>query len=155
MTTTQPEPATPVRLAQLVVGVDGSPEAFYALDLAAAIGAPQQATLTLVHVHPQPPTLAFSPAAAAEYARAESEIDDRVTADAELRLRDYPGEWTVVTRRGNVTHELLAAADRADADLIVVGHRSHGPIRDAILGSVAAGTVHRSPRSVIVAIPPT
>lgn len=153
MTSTEPV-SPPVRLAHLVVGVDGSPQSLYALDLAASIGAPFRATLTIVHVRSQPPTLAFSPAAAVEYERAEAEIEDAVSAHAQEHLAGYPGAWSVTSRRGNVSQELLEAADEADADLIVVGHRGHGPIRDAILGSVAAGTVHRSRRSVIVAIPP-
>lgn len=154
MTTTESQAPSPVPLTRLVVGVDGSPESLHALDLAATIGAAQRATLVVVHVHPQPPVLSFSVAAAAEYERAEVEIDERVNAGARRRLVDYPGDWSVISRRGHVSQELLAAAEEADADLIVVGHRSHGPIRDAILGSVAAGTVHRSHRSVLVAIPP-
>jgi universal stress protein G len=60
----------------------------------------------------------------------------------------------VRVRSGNVRHELLALADEVEAELIVVGHRSHGTVRDAILGSVAASIVHHSRRSVLVAVPP-
>lgn len=144
----------PVRLDQLVVGLDGSPESLHALDLAATIGAAHHSTLTVVHVHQTPPVLAFSVAGSAEHERTMIELDEVVKASADERLAGYPGQWVVASRRGNVAQELMAAADEVDADLIVVGHRSHGSIRDAILGSVAAGTVHRSHRSVLVALPP-
>lgn len=142
-------------LANLVVGVDDSPESIYALDLAASLGAPHRATITIVHVRAQPPALSFSPAAIDEFKELEAEVAAAVTATATQRLADYPGEWSVIARRGQVSHELLAAADEVDADMVVVGHRSHGPIRDAILGSVASGTVHRSRRTVLIAIPPS
>lgn len=141
-------------LANIVIGVDDSPESLRGLDLAGSLGAAHGARLTIVHVLPHPAVLGFSTAAAVEYERAEEEIDARVRADAETRLGDYPGSWEVVVRRGHVSHELLAVADEVDADLVVVGHRSHGPVRDAILGSVAASVVHHSRRSVLVAIPP-
>lgn len=74
---------------------------------------------------------------------------------APQRLGDYPGTRSVVQHGGHVSHELLAVADEVDADIVVLGHRSHGPIRDAILGSVAARTVHSRRRTVMVAIQPT
>lgn len=147
------EPESP-RLASIVVGVDDSPESLYALDLAAAVGGPRQAALTVVHVRPQSRVFGVGPAGSVEYAQAEAELDALVTQDATARLAGYAGTWSVAIRSGHVAHELLAVADELDADLIVLGHRSHGPIRDAILGSVASSTVHHSRRSVLVAVPP-
>ncbi len=57
-------------------------------------------------------------------------------------------------RQGHVAQELLAVADEVDADLVVLGHRSRGTVRDAILGSAASSTVHHSRRNVLVAVPP-
>ncbi|MDP1794685.1 MAG: universal stress protein, partial [Acidimicrobiales bacterium] len=137
------QPTSP-RLANIVVGVDDSAESLYALALAATIGTPQRATLAVVHVRPHPKAFGFGPAGVIEYAKAEDEVDKMVTADATARLGDYPGTWTVTIRSGNVGRELLAVADHVDADLIVLGHRSHGTVHDAILGSTAATTVHHS-----------
>lgn len=142
-------------LANLVVAVDNSPESVHALDMAAALGAPHRATITIVHVRAQPPALSFSPAAIDEFKELEAEMTAAITATAVEHLADYPGAWSVVARRGQVSSELLAAADEVDADMVVVGHRSHGPIRDAILGSVASGTVHRTRRTMLIAIPPS
>ena len=144
----------PPRLHSIAVGVDDSPESLFALELAAAIGTPQQAALAIVHVRPKPKSFGFGPAGSVEYAQALDEIDSRVAAEAAHRLVGYPGTWSVVIRSGNVGQELLAVADEVNADLVVVGHRSHGTVHDAILGSTAAGTVHHSHRSVLVAVPP-
>lgn len=141
------------RLEQIVTGVDGSPESLHALEVAASVGSPHDTFLTIVHVRSRPPGLPFSVAGATEYEHAEAQLDDLVQDAVERILDGYPGGWTITNRRGNVVQELLTVAEDVDADMIVVGHRSHGPIRDAILGSVAAGTVHRSNRTVIVAIP--
>lgn len=150
----QDQPITPASLRTVVVGVDLSPESLYALDLAAAIGASHQTALRIVHVHTHSGTLGFSPMAAAEYEQSQSTVDDLVGVETAKRLEHYPGSWTTVARHGQAGHELLAEADDIDADLLVVGHRSHGLLRDALLGSVASGAVHHSRRSILVAIPP-
>lgn len=145
----------PPRLAAIVVGVDGSPESLHALELAATIGAAQRAKITVVHVRPPLKVFGFGPAGAVQYAQAEDELAEEVTAEAATRLTGYAGMWVVEIRSGNVGSELLVVADEVDADLVVVGHRSHGTVRDVVLGSVAANTVHHSRRSVLVAVPPT
>ena len=145
---------TPPRITRIVVAVDDSPESLHALDLAAVIGGPRAAALTIVHVRPQPVGLGLGPAATIEYADAQAALDAAIGTEVAERLAGYAGAWAVTVRSGHVGHELLAAADEVDADLVVVGHRSHGPVRDALLGSVATNVVHHSRRSVLVAVPP-
>lgn len=144
----------PVRLDNVVVGVDDSPESLYALDLAASIGINTRATITVVHVRFRPVGLALGSAGAVEFEDAEDALDAEVSRLTGERLATYPGVWNVAIRSGHVAQELLAVADEVDADLVVLGHRSRGPVRDAILGSVAASTVHHTKRNVLVAIPP-
>lgn len=153
-TPTEPGPDSTPRLATIVVGVDGSTESFWALGMAATIGGALDSNIRAVHVHAHPGPLGISPRAAAEYRRAQAEIDENVAREAGRRLDAYPGRWEFVTRQGHVGHELLAEADEHDADLIIVGHCSHGTLHDALLGSVAASAVHHSRRSILVAIPP-
>ncbi|MDO9173690.1 MAG: universal stress protein [Actinomycetota bacterium] len=148
MTTTQP------RLSNIVVAVDGSPESFSALELAAVIGGLQQAAITVVHVREKLRAFSLGPAGAMEYAQAEDELDTLISTESTARMAGYSGTWTIEVRTGNVSHEVRAVADQTDADLVVVGHRSHSPVRDAILGSTASSIVHHSGRSVLVAVPP-
>ena len=155
MTSDEPTPATNPRTnPMLVVAVDLSPESMYALDLAAAMAAPQRAALRIIHVHHAPPTLSVSAAATVEFEKAETEIDGLVKKAVSDHLAEFDGEWSLVSRSGNIAHELLAEAEDVDAGLIVVGHRSHGTVRDLLLGSVASNIVHHSRRSVLVAIEP-
>lgn len=139
----------------VVVGVDLSPESLHALDLAAAIARPQGAALRIVHVHHRPATLAFSGAASLEFTRAEDETNASIRETVTERLTDFDGQWTITSRNGRISQEILAESDEINASLIVIGHQSHSTIHDAILGSVAASIVHHSRRSVLVAVPPT
>lgn len=139
----------------IVVGVDLSPESLYALDLAATIAQPQGAVLRVVHVHHRPATLAFSPAASLEFARAEDETDAAIRETVTQRLTDFDGQWTITSRNGHISQEIRDEADDVNANLIIIGHQSHSTIHDALLGSVAASIVHHSRRSVLVAVPPT
>jgi len=138
----------------IIVAVDLSPESLYALDLAAAIAEPQGSPLHVVHVHHGPASLSVSASATVEFERAETEVDALIKDAMLEHLAAFGGDWDLVSRRGNIGHELLAEADDVDAELIVVGHRSHGTMRDMLLGSVASNIVHHSRRSVLVAIPP-
>ena len=63
--------------------------------------------------------------------------DDIHVAAAEV-LKEYPGSWQLVQRSGDPTTQLIAAADRHRADLIVVGHRGHSELIGLMLGSVAS-----------------
>ena len=55
---------------------------------------------------------------------------------------------------GQVWATIVAAADQADAQAIVVGSRGLSAVKSALLGSVANGVVHHSTRPVVV-IPST
>ena len=77
-----PSPMRQPLLATFVVGVDSSPESLYALEQAALIGASHGATLRVVHVHPHPGALGFSPMASAEFERSQDQLDEMVKAEA-------------------------------------------------------------------------
>lgn len=65
-----------------------------------------------------------------------------------LARRALPGAG----ERANVTfwHEILAAADEEEADVIVLGSRGLSGMKSLVLGSVSYGVVHHSPRPVLV-----
>ena len=51
---------------------------------------------------------------------------------------------------GHPSHEILAAADRLQSDLIVLGSRRPGRLRRAMVGSVASSVVRNASRPVLV-----
>jgi nucleotide-binding universal stress UspA family protein len=59
-----------------------------------------------------------------------------------------------VVRSGRVLDEIIAFADEQDADLIVVGPGTRGPVASALLGSVPLGLVRRAGRPVLVVTEP-
>ena len=51
---------------------------------------------------------------------------------------------------GNPVVEILAAADRINADLVVMGTHSKGALKYALLGSVAEKVLRKSHRPTLV-----
>ena len=140
---------TAPRLATIVVCVDDSAESLGALELAATIGGSRESALTIVHVRPTPRAFGLGPEGSIEYAQAQDELDEAITAEATSRLADYPGTWTVVIRTGSIGRELLAVADEVDADLIVVGSKGMQGAR-RVLGSVPNTISHQADCSVLI-----
>jgi nucleotide-binding universal stress UspA family protein len=142
----------------IVVGVDGSANARYALEWAVSEAAVKNAPLTVLTVNEvaasfwtgQPITVPAD-AVLLETARKEAtELTDKFTADlGESR----PAAVTVKAVNGFAANELIEAS--RDADLLVVGARggahfhggmaSHSPI-----GSVSNKVLHRAECPVVV-----
>ena len=146
--------------ARVVLAFDGSPSARHAVTLLAGLEVPAGGQVTIVRVLDRLvlPSLALMPEAtrsvlaaqaaeveAAGEKKARREID---TAAAELSRAGW--NVSVVIRKGAALHELLAAVEKARAQLLAVGARGHGVVEHLLLGSVAEGALHRSPISVLV-----
>jgi len=73
--------------------------------------------------------------------------------------RDVPQllliETEALLRHGDPVAEILAALDEDPYDLLAMGARGRGRMTSALLGSVSAGVLHRSPVPVIVFHPST
>ena len=59
-------------------------------------------------------------------------------------------EGDVRQSTGPVWRELLAAADEADADVIVVGSRGFGEVKGLVLGSTSQALAHRTERPLLI-----
>ncbi len=129
-------PALPSRI---VVGVDGSHPATAALSWAADLARDLDAEVIAVHA-----LGTRVPARIAERARTFIEGDGtRALRDADVRYHAH-----VEDRDPRAA--LLYAAERDDADLIVVGARGKGPLQTVLLGSVAAYVATHATRPVAV-----
>jgi nucleotide-binding universal stress UspA family protein len=134
-----------------VVGLDGSTGSIVALGAARELGACVGAPLVAVFVRHHPGALGVSATATHEHRLALDSMTADIEAETLTYLADYPWRWTFETRDGDPGGELIAAAAAHAACLVVVGHRGHNPVAERIVGSVAAGLVHRCPVSVLVA----
>jgi nucleotide-binding universal stress UspA family protein len=135
---------------KVLLAVDlGDPES-WAAALPAALDLARQSggTLHVLTVAPEvsPRISNFFPSDANRdiVARTADELRDFVAkhVPADVPVQD-------IVAQGGIHHEVLAAAEQIDADVVVMG--SHRPgMRDYLLGANAAHVVRHCPRSVLI-----
>ena len=146
-------------IKKILAAIDGSDQAWKALDLAADMAQQHGAQLIVLHVvrfEPLPDALrAFAEAERVpveeeegryRYARS---LGDQLTRSAEARAREK-GVSAVVGRTldGKPAEQILELAGNEDVDMIVMGSRGRTGL--AALGSVSERVTHRAPCSVLV-----
>jgi nucleotide-binding universal stress UspA family protein len=80
-----------------------------------------------------------------------SDEADKLVGRVRARLGDKDAEVRLAT--GSAAETIREAADREDAELLVVGSRGRGGLRSAVLGSVSRELAVRAGRPVVV-VPP-
>jgi nucleotide-binding universal stress UspA family protein len=87
--------------------------------------------------------------------RSEYQENARQSAEAiAARIREHGVDATAETRSGKVVPAILLFAEEQNADLIVVGASTLGPVARRILGDVPLELVQRSRRPVLVVSAP-
>lgn len=140
---------------RVLVGTDGSPSSFRAVERAARIAADAGALLHLVS--------AFRPIPEKDRRRAAEELGDLAYkvnggAPAEDALREAEGiaqkagASTIKTHalEGDPVDVLIDAAEAHHADLLVIGNRGLNSIAGRILGSVPQNVSHRATVDVLI-----
>lgn len=92
-----------------------------------------------------------------EYQNARSKVIERVRRRVRDALHEAglaPGLFEAVAVYGRPELEIALAADRMDADLLVLGTRGHGHGRALVLGSVSRRVIEASSCPVLV-VPPS
>ena len=137
-------------LQVILVGTDGSPGAMRAMKWAARLATASDASVRAVHV------LTYN----RELLR-DITPDTMTTWRRDLE-RDLQSQWVTPLSDLGVPHRcvvvedespatgLIRAADREQADLIVVGANGHGTLAGRLLGSTSYSLTHRAQRPVIV-----
>jgi len=137
---------------RVLLATDFSPHAEDAVKLVKALPLPPGSTVRLVHViEPFPEINAFAPAGMIEItAAAERQVRDELEQiAATLRAPGRDVETALVL--GRTADVIVEQAERAKADLLVIGSRGRRAIKSAVLGSVSAEVVDRAPCPVLVA----
>ncbi|MCO7221088.1 universal stress protein [Klenkia sp. PcliD-1-E] len=130
----------------IVLGYDESPGARRALSLAIDLAGRLDEELVLVFGAAPPGTVGEESGA---HAQALAELGGTAVAHA-VEAADAAGVRTVVeVLPAKPVDALLAAGDRHDARVIVVGTYGETPLRGAILGSVPHKLLHLSRRPVL------
>jgi nucleotide-binding universal stress UspA family protein len=136
----------------ILVAIDGSPDADQALTQAIDLAESQHARLTLFSAPVEPPTVAFvgvsSEATANLFRDAKAEAET-VLKTAVHRIPDQVSVSSVLSSepvRPALIHQITAGHH----DLVVMGSRGRGALRSMLLGSVSHYVLHHSPAPVLI-----
>lgn len=133
----------------ILVAVDGSPDAEAALVHASALARDQHARLTLLTAIPPMPATALLATGAApprgEVVKHYSELLRRATDS-------LPEDISVTTLlvEGPAAKALIERANSGAFDLIVMGSHGHGRLHQSLLGCVSQKVLHASPIPVLL-----
>ncbi|MGE0363995.1 MAG: universal stress protein [Vicinamibacterales bacterium] len=146
---TAPSPGAAALPASILCPVDFSAHAERALRHAVALAAARGGHLTVVTV--TDPLLEAAAAAAGRGATVHDQVEEALVATL-ARLPETTPRVTpaIDTVTGDAATEILKAAARASADLIVMGSQGLGGASKLVFGSVADHVVRDSPIPVLV-----
>ncbi len=151
--------------AKTLVALDGSDHSLRALEHAIEIAKKFDGNLTLLHVYsvtvppvmmPEPSTLTPSgvpvvtPAEVSRIVDAARDVGRRILGDGEEKAKAAGVAVETVLKEGNTVQEIVRMAKEGDFDLIVMGVRGIGKIRELLLGSVSDGVIKQASCPVLV-----
>jgi nucleotide-binding universal stress UspA family protein len=142
---------------EIVVGVDGSEESRAALDWAVEEGRLRQAPVLAIHAWEVPmvpaPTGLVPPSV--EVVGDLTELREDAASLVEMMVREIAGDAADVEIRPLTVEDkpvraLLDAAERNDAQMIVVGSRGHGGFVSLLIGSTSDQVARHATCPVVV-----
>jgi nucleotide-binding universal stress UspA family protein len=137
----------------ILVAIDGSPDANEALSHAIDLAAAENSRLTLLSATSGPPAVAYATVSAAEVVAKglqDAEQDARRVLDDALKLvPDNLAVTTLMSSKGARAAILRQIADGGH-DLLVMGSRGRGALTAALLGSVSHFVLNHSPVPVLI-----
>ena len=133
----------------ILVAVDGSPDAEAALMHAAALARDQHARLTLLTaVPPIPATALLATGAAPPRGEVVQHYSDLLRSAADALPEDV--SVTSLLEEGPAAKALIERARSGAFDLIVMGSHGHGRLHQSLLGCVSQKVLHASPIPVLL-----
>jgi nucleotide-binding universal stress UspA family protein len=136
----------------VLVAIDGSPDADQALDQAIDLAASERARLTLFTSVNSPPAVAYSGIGGDVVTKLTQEAQAEAEGILRAALERVPDDVSVTTVMSSAPARpgLLRQLEDAQHDLIVMGSRGRGALRSALLGSVSHYVLHHSPVPVLI-----
>ncbi len=142
--------------ANVLVALDGSATLEAAIDALAAMPRAPEATCTLLRIAfpPVPMLSAYVPDAmvdaAGELDRSMNEASDYLDGMARRAALVWPHVNRCVIGANRPAETIMQQAQEQNADLIVVGTHGRGPVRRAVIGSVADKVIRAAEAPVLV-----
>ena len=139
---------------RILVALDETPAAAFALRHVVPYAVDQRSHLTLLTVVSAPPM------ALAAAGVSPDTVAERMETAAAKHLREVAASLpqdlsvTTVLRHGDPAEQILTLVHEQPVDLVCMGARGRGRVSGALLGSVSSAVLHHSPVPVFVLHPP-
>lgn len=140
---------------RILVGTDGSPSSFRAVERAARIAADASAELLIVSAYAQMPERERVRAAEALGEEAYKVMgshpaDDILREAQDVAAKAGAGNVDTFCKAGDPVDVLIEAVEERKVDLCVVGNRGLNSLAGRLLGSVPANISHRASCDVLI-----
>jgi nucleotide-binding universal stress UspA family protein len=145
---------------RIILGTDGSEGARWAAEalLALPVSSPVDVTILAAVDVPEPSFTSVTPMARRMYSQAVAtmrrEAEDAAIQALDTAGRMLDGHFASVTTRlthGSAGSALVQTAETLRGDLVVVGSRGLGPVKEFLLGNVSQEVIGRAACSVLIA----
>ena len=143
----------------MLVAVDGSENSDRALDFSLDLAEKYGVALTVLNVSQSPamgavpmePTT-ISADSMVVFSKGLQKIHEGVLSKAVAHAKSVKPGVVVLSllRDGDPAKEMVVAAKEGGFDVVVVGHRGSGRVREMFMGSVSEKVVHSAPCTVVV-----
>lgn len=139
-----------MKIRRILVPMDGSANAFRGLNVAISIAAPSGASITLIHAMYEPSHSEFRRAGTITGARKKDVTRFMAKAEALLKKGGVPFKSRVVY--GNTGYSILREAHSKSRrfDIVVIGSRGRGSIKEMFFGSTSNYVIHSSKIPVLI-----
>ncbi len=146
-------------LKNVLVAVDGSENSDRALDFALELGEKFNAAIMILNVSgsltmgavPEEST-AYSSGGMAAFAKDLRKIHEEILSKAVARAKMVKPSLAIssMLREGDPALEIVNAAKEGSFDVIVVGHKGLGRMKELFLGSISEKVAHLAPCPVVI-----
>jgi nucleotide-binding universal stress UspA family protein len=136
------------QIRKILVPMDGSKNSFLGLDYAVHLARQCDATVTGINVIPfYPKSLLLTPIS---YEKELIKHGKELMSKAKVRCAQNGIVFSEKITDGHEAEEIVGFATEKKFDLIVIGARGLGSIKEVFLGSVSNGVLHKSKIPVLI-----
>jgi nucleotide-binding universal stress UspA family protein len=136
------------KIQKILLPLDGSKNSFRGLDYAIHLARQCGATITGIYVIPfYPKSLLLTPIS---YEKELRKKGKEILEKAKVRCAQNGIDFTEKMTDGHEVEEIVGFSADKNFDLIVIGARGLGSVKEVFLGSVSNGVLHKSKIPVLI-----
>lgn len=137
------------KINKILVSLDGSKTSLKGFDYAIYLARQCHSTVTGLCVVPIYPPIAM-PGLTSSFRSKMTKDAKKFLDDAKIKAAQNGIMFNQKIIYGIPTEDIVNFSNKYKFDLVVIGHRGHGAVREMFLGSVANSIVHKSQVPVLV-----